>query len=331
MTIVNGIEIDVYRRVCNETKKAILNNDPIEQNLHVIMVISNPCSYAKRYILAKEFIYRMESEENVILYIVELCYKDQKHQITKNNNPRHLQLYTETSPLWHKENMINIGVKKLLPINWKAFAWIDADIEFESSTWALDTLKSLNGHKDIVQLFSHCIDMDNNCNTLNIFSSFGYQYNKQKEYKILNNTSYWHPGYAWAITRTGYEKIGGLYENSILGSGDNNMALCILGFGLHSLNINVTDEYKLQMVEYQKHMNKLRLGYIPGIIRHYYHGSKANRKYKERWKILVDNYYNPETHITRNNENLIIPTNECPSKLLTDIFIYFKERNEDET
>ena len=251
MTIVNSVEIDSYRRISNDTKKAIINNSQIEEYLHVIMVISNPCSFAKRYILAKEFIYRMESEENVLLYIIELCYKGQKHCITKNNNPRHLQLFTDTSPLWHKENMINIGVNTLLPSTWKAFAWIDADVEFESSTWATDALKCLNGYKDIIQLFSHCIDMDNNNNPLNIFSSFGYQYCKQKDYKTNITSNYWHPGYAWACTRHAYDKIGGLYEHSILGSGDNNMALSILGYGVGSLNSNVTVEYKNHLNEYQ--------------------------------------------------------------------------------
>jgi hypothetical protein len=89
------------------------------------------------------------------LYIVELAYGNQSFQVTKSNNTRHLQIRTNTAPLWHKENMINMAVQHLLPDSWKAFAWIDADIEFDSSSWALDTLKILNGSKDIVQLFSH--------------------------------------------------------------------------------------------------------------------------------------------------------------------------------
>jgi len=137
MTIINGIEIDNFKKINNEIKNTIELNGKIEDKLHVIMVVSNPCLYAKRYILAKEFIYRMENEQHINLYVVELCYKDQKFQITDKNNKRHLQLYTETAPLWHKENMINIGVNKLLPKSWKAFAWIDADIEFESNTWVV--------------------------------------------------------------------------------------------------------------------------------------------------------------------------------------------------
>jgi hypothetical protein len=69
---------------------------------------------------------------------------------------------------------VNLGVRNLLPKNYKAFAWIDGDIEFESPTWALDTLRILNGSKDIVQLFSHAVDMDKRENTMMVFKIFEY-------------------------------------------------------------------------------------------------------------------------------------------------------------
>ena len=62
MTVIKGIEIDNIAHHYNDIKYAILNNDPIESHLHVIIVISNPCLYVKRYILLKEFIHRIEKE-----------------------------------------------------------------------------------------------------------------------------------------------------------------------------------------------------------------------------------------------------------------------------
>ena len=59
MTVINNIEIDTIEYKPNEIKEAIINNNPIESKLHVIIVVSNPCLYARRYILAKEFIKRM--------------------------------------------------------------------------------------------------------------------------------------------------------------------------------------------------------------------------------------------------------------------------------
>lgn len=328
MTIINGIEIDIIPPAEDSTRVAILNNYQIEDKLHVIAVISNPCQYARRYILAREFIKRMEREESIILYVVELAYWDQGFYVTDKKNKRHLQL-KGTIPLWHKENMINIGVKKLLPVNWRAFAWIDADIEFESTTWASDALKVLNGSKDIIQLFSHAIDMDPKKHAMSIFPSFGFQYAKGSRYGG-NGINMWHPGFAWACTRRAYEKMGGLYEKSILGAGDHNMSLSFIGNGIKSINEDTTQDYKDSISEFEYKVSSLRLGYVPGLIRHYFHGSKKNRKYSERWKILVDNQYSPILHITPNKDGLLVPTSECPKKLLDDIYNYFSERNEDE-
>ena len=330
MTVINGIEIDNIQYIKNEIKEAIINNDPIEDNLHVIIVISNPCQYARRYILAREFIKRFNDEQNVILYIVELAFNNQQFYITDTNNPRHLQLRTFTKPIWHKENMINIGVNKLLPKNWKAFAWVDADVEFDSATWALDTLKVLNGCRDIVQLFSHCSDMDKNEDPMRIFQSFGFQYSKYKKYKLSNPLNFWHPGFAWAMTRKAYNRVGCIYEKSILGSGDHNISLSLINNGIQSLNSAVSDGYKKSISEYQQKIYSLRLGYIPGLIRHYFHGSKENRKYSERWKILVNHKYDPYEHITYDKQGLLIPSEKCPKELLDDIYKYFSERNEDE-
>lgn len=329
MTIINNIEINNINFTINSTKMAIANNNPLEEKLNVIIVISNPCLYAKRYILLKEFVKRIiEEEEHVNLYIVELVYGDQKFIITNKNNKNHLQLKTEV-PLWHKENMINLGVKYLLPKDYKAFAWIDADVEFDSSSWALDTLKILNGYKDIVQLFSHCIDMDQEKNNLNIFNGFGYCFEKQKTY-TTKGTDYWHPGYAWAITRKAYEKINGLYDTGILGSGDSIIAMSLINKCNSITNINYDKDYNNSMLIYQTQASKLRLGYTPGIIRHYYHGSKINRKYTERWKILMKFHFSPLTHITYDSSGIIIPTNAFSQEFKDEILNYFKERKEDE-
>ena len=327
MTVINGIELDELTIRKNETKSALLNNDKIEEKLHVIMVISNPCEYIRRWELARKFIKHMNENDDIILYIVELIYPNQTYHITDSDNSKHLQLKTE-HVLWHKENMINLGVKNLLPENWKAMAWVDADLEFENIYWASDTLKILNGYKDIVQCYSHCADLNKKECTMRIFTAFGYNYEIGKKYN-KNGNDYWHPGFCWAITRKAYEKIGGLYQNSILGSGDHNMALALIGSN-KSINTNADPSYKKNINELVNKISKLRLGYVPGVIRHFYHGSKANRKYMERWKILVDNKYNPYKHITIDENGILIPTPECPQQILTDIIKYFKERNEDE-
>jgi len=328
MTVINGVELDVVKPLKYYVREDIINNEPIEEKLHVIAVVSNPCVFLKRYKLMKEFIYRMEKEDDVILYIVELAYKDQKFTITEKNNKRHLQLRTK-DPLWHKENMINLGVKYLLPKDYKAFAWIDADVEFENNAWAKDTLKILNGSRDIVQVFSHCIDMDHNELALNIFNSAGYMYSHNKPYSS-KGINYWHPGYAWAMTRKAYEKIGGLYELGILGSGDFLMMMSLINMAKKACNPKLNSDYTNSILDFQKKAKNLRFGYVPGVIKHYFHGSKINRKYQDRYLILIKYSYSPYIDVTYDDVGVIVPTEHFPEEFKEDIKSYFWERNEDE-
>lgn len=309
-------------------KDAIENNNPIEEKLHVIAVISNICLFKKRYQLMREFIRRMEFENNVILYIVELAYGTQPFVITSSKNSHHLQMRTKNA-LWHKENMINAGVNKLLPSDWKAFAWIDADIDFDNNSWALDTLKILNGTKDIVQIYSHAVDMNADEETMNVYNSFSYQFCQGLPYsnKFPN---YWHPGYAWACTRNAYEKMGGLFHWGILGASDHIMSFCLVNKGLQSINDKYSDDFKNEILKFQNKVKRLRLGYVPGTIRHFFHGSKINRKYVERNEILLKYNYSPSIHIAYDANNIMIPSPQFSPDFLKEILNYFKQRNEDE-
>jgi len=312
----------------NNIKETIRYNNKIEDKLNVIMVISNVCGFRKRIQLAKEFIIRMYSEINVELYIVELVYDlNPIFEITNKYNKKHLQLRTKY-PLWHKENMVNIAVWKLLPADWKAFAWIDADIEFESESFVLDTLKLLNSY-DIVQLFSHYKHMDKNKLALSLNSSFGYNYEKKNPYIFdAKSNNFWHPGFAWAMNRNTYEKIGGLFQIDILGGNDYHIALGIIKEFNNDYENNTY--YNNEKYKYYKKCNNLKLGYTPGIIRHHYHGSVTNRQYISRYNILKNNNFDFLKHITFNQEGILVPTEECPLSLLNDILDYFAIRNEDE-
>ena len=334
MTVIHGIEIDNIEYKANDIKRALRTRKPIEDKLHVIVVISNPCLFARRYILFREFIQRMAQDEpDVIVYVVEMAYGNQKFLMSEAKNPRHLQLRTET-PIWHKENMINLGVNKLLPHDWKAFAWIDSDVEFDSPTWALDTLRILNGECDIVQVFSHCIDMDPKEQTLSVFHSAGFQYSKQVPFGTGKNL--WHPGYGWACTREAYQIMGGLYDQAILGSGDNIMMMSLIGHGDIAINPESTDGYKASVREFQGWVKDLRFGYVPGLIRHFFHGHKQNRKYTDRWKILVDHKYDPLRFVHYRDDGVLVPIERAfpemtfPKGLKDEIMKYFEERNEDE-
>ena len=104
--------------------------------LAVITVIFNPVGYKSRYEHYRRFESHM-SQSNVYLLTVECIFSSaprfglpqQTFQITRANDPRHLQLVAP-SILWIKENLINVAVRRL-PEHVQYIAWLDADIEFE--------------------------------------------------------------------------------------------------------------------------------------------------------------------------------------------------------
>ena len=324
MTILNGIEVDVKVIMRNHAVDAVVNNDPLDSILHVVVVNSNPCNYGRRIKLAREFLLRLSEAQNVKVYVVELAYDTQPFYITSAKNACHLQLRTTTA-LWHKENMINLGVERLLPSNWRAMAWIDADIEFENPRWALDALKVLNGSADVVQLWSHACDMDPTGRSMKMFESFASQHVRAQPFR----GGVWHPGFAWAMTRKAWEKVGGLFDLSILGSGDMNMAMALRGQGTQSLNDDTTEAYKAALSSWAQRATGMRLSYVPGVVRHHFHGNKINRGYNDRWKILVEHAYDPLEHVAHGHDGLLVPTLACPPGLLRDIMAYFVARKED--
>ncbi len=70
------------------------------------------------------------------------------------------------------------------------------------------------------------------------------------------------------------------------------------------------------------------VGYMPGHVNHYWHGKKVNRRYRDRWQILIKHQYDPEFDLKRDSQGLLRFTDRNPL-LRQDIRRYFLMRNED--
>jgi len=285
--------------------------------LHIITVLFNYCEYKIRYQLAKEFIKRYQNfSPNMKLYVVELAYDDQEFQVTDKNNPCHLQLRSNT-PLWHKENLINVGIKKLLPEDWEYVAWIDCNLEFENSDFVDKTLEKLQKY-DVVQMYKTIIYSNNDKEgCLN-----SYIYNK-----INNKNNKNQPGGAFACTKYAYQTMGEIYDLGICGGGDS-----ILSYGLYSINfmknINfICFDFLVDIDQYIIKLKKLKKNYVDNKLIYFNHGNFKNRKYIIRHYILNKYCYNPERDIEYDENGVIVLKNE---DMLRDIKEYFKGRNEDD-
>lgn len=308
-----------------------------EEKLHVIAVISNPVRYQSRYELYRKFEQRMLSNPKVNLVTVEIATGTRAFQITSHNNPNHLQLRSYDE-LWHKENMINLGVQHLTRLHpdWQFIATIDADVQFLREDWADETLHQLQ-HHHVVQMFQNAIFMGPNGQALNLIHSFMSQYLSGKPRRDWRGNPYnphWHPGFCWAYCREAWDLMGGLVDFAILGAGDTHMALGFIGAIKESIHPDLHFNYRNDLLAWERKVEaniKRDVGFVAGTLMHYWHGSSKSRQYVDRWKILTRNKYDPRTDLRRDAQGLwqLEVQNERQRKLRDEIRQYFRQRNED--
>ncbi len=277
-----------------------INHHHPSNRLNVIAVVSNPVAYKSRYLLFKKFQAYMATQD-VNLIIVELAMAHRDFEVTESGNPNHVQVRAHTE-LWHKENLVNAGFAAL-PHDWQYAAWLDADIEFLNKDWVHDTLNALQIHP-VVQMFQNAIDMGPDGQALQTHTGFGYMYAKGMPMGKGKGYYFPHPGYAWAIRREAYDGIGRLVDWAILGAGDHHMAWALVGKVAASLPQGLHPNYVKKLLAWEsraEHFIRRDLGYVPGTITHFFHGKKKDRKYTERWSVLLDNNYDPEKDIKFNH------------------------------
>lgn len=332
--------------------------DFLHDPLYVVAVVSNPVRYLSRYELYHRFEKHME-DSGAILYTVEAAYGERDHAVTKSDNPRHIQLRTNTE-LWHKENLINIGVSRL-PNNWKYVAWIDADVIFARHDWVTETLHQLQ-HYPIVQLFSQAADLNTKFEPYDsekgivqhsfagsyhkyvkagcpadLYPCFGRKNNRVSVQLTDYMSEYWHSGFGWAIRRDAWDGIGGLIDWSGLGSADHMMAWGMIGHMDIAMYRSVHPNFREWAMNWaalaERHIRR-KIGCVDGLVTHHFHGPKKKRGYVSRWDVIVQNQFDPAKDIKRDWQGLfqLVDHGDMRSLRLRDgIMHYFRQRSEDES
>lgn len=316
----------------------------IPEVLDVVAVISNPCRYESRYNLYRAW-ERYVRYSGARLTTVELAYGNRPFEITTANKSfdnqddelpqpgagsvQHIQLRTGHE-LWHKENMVNVGIARL-PRDWKYVAWVDADVVFARPDWVQETLQQLQ-HYAVVQMFTHSLNLKPNYEAMGSpRKSFMAAY---RDGDPLGGDSYSglpHPGFAWAARRDAVNMLGGLLDTAILGSADLHMARALVGDVERGLPQGISAGYVEALTTWQdralRHIQG-NVGAMEGLCLHYWHGKRVDRRYNDRWKVLVDTQYDPEFDLKRDWQQLWQMTDRN-AQLRDGIRRYFRARNED--
>ena len=316
----------------------------LPERLHVLTMLENPQRWRSRY--WNYWMFERECEAaGAILHTAEVAFGERHFEVTRADHPRHLQLRT-SSEIWHKENALNLLMQRL-PADAKYVAWVDADVKFTRPDWAQETLQLLQ-HYDVVQMFSHAQDVGPDYEPLGTTPGFFYKWvvdrpsphdaafgtpKKAYGYYSVSSGQFWHPGFAWAAKRSALESVGMLIDWAILGSGDWHMASALVGQVERSLCAGYSPAYIRMCRDWQERAEKYirrNVGYVPGLVNHFFHGTKRNRAYDQRWKLLALAGYDPQVDLKRDWQGLFQLADR--SRTLRDgIRQYGRMRNEDTT
>ncbi len=274
----------------------------MSDSLYIISCISNPARFQRRIQLFNEFVERTKKLPGVILLTCEL--QQGERPFTTNAD---LQLRTE-SEIWSKEMLMNVTVWRLLPPQAKYLCFLDADVEFlQGETFAQDVILALQTHP-VVQPFSHAIDMGPSKEVIGTHTSFAFVHHTQglkRDGSYSRVAAYSHPGYGIAMRKSVFDAIGGLIDYSILGSGDLQFWMAMMGLVKYTFNNAMSSGYKSKLLHYQERCLKAvqcDIGYLKGTILHHFHGAKKNRRYVERWDILRKHSFDPDRDLIRDSQ-----------------------------
>jgi hypothetical protein len=140
-------------------------------------------------------------------------------------------------------------------------------------------------------------------------------------------------GGAWAFRRSAIEKLGGLLDTCILGSGDWHMTFGLTGRKDNhpELKFKEIPGYVRAIKDWQERAKSLKqnIGVVDCHAIHHWHGPIVSRGYTSRIEILKRNAFDPFTDIHKDHQGLWKLSGNKPA-LRDDLRAYFQQRNEDQ-
>lgn len=305
---------------------------------HVIAVISNPIQYESRYRLFHKFREDIE-RKGATLWTVECQTGQRPPKVTNWRTERDFQIYSTSlhGLFWNKEALLNYGTMQMTAHapGWRKVIYTDADVKY-SEDWLEKTVAKLDLHP-VVQPWSHAMDFapDGSAASEKYQKSFAYCYRHGIDVKSESGYAHGgHPGYSLAMRREAYNDLGGLIDIGAFGSGDRHMMCALIGQVEWSYHPEVSEGYKRWLHKWQDlaeiYVDR-NIWYVPEVIRHMFHGSKKNRQYGSRWKIITDWKFDPYTDLKRDANGLwtFVVENERQRGFRDASYHYYISRQED--
>lgn len=110
------------------------------------------------------------------------------------------------------------------------------------------------------------------------------------------------PGLAWAATRVGWEKVGGLFDAAVWGGGDWHMSHALIEKTEGMMRNDLHQGYKKLVNQWYHRCRtqvRLNVGTVSGTVFHHWHGKKIGRGYNAKHELLAGVGFDPARHLKR--------------------------------
>lgn len=300
---------------------------PSPDSLAVCIAHFNPCGWARREANFRRF------AEAALAQGARLCLVSAGRVPSVDGLAYHLELPAGDT-LWQKERALNLLIDRL-PDQYDKVAWVDADVLFDNPDWVRDTCRQLDA-TPVAQLFERALWLDRE----GVPERWHGRERRLDQLSVPAARCHGarpafpvaHTGFAWAARRETLRAIDGLYDRHILGSGDT-----IMSFGFHGPIVGnplsrYAGPFRRAIESWCMRAFDVvgaEVGYVPGTLRHLWHGTYADRQYNGRLLRIAMAGYNPDRDLELAENGLWRWSAECPDSLRQFVEDYFYARQED--
>jgi sulfotransferase family protein len=292
----------------------------VGSELAIVSCFFNPSGSRRRLHNFKSFLSSMK-RSGVRCLVVELVFGSSAFQIDGHEDI--IQVRTD-DVLWHKERLLNIGIRRLLDDGARKIAWLDGDIVFEDPDWPLEISARLE-RSNLCQVFESISICANEggppvlgLSAVKYFQESGQLFSQTPlRYRnvIRGLLKGGQSGFGWAARAEVLEKVP-LFENAIVGGGDKLMLAASLSDNLSGTQFESLTQSKIackacghknRSVAYsanfqawaQQWSNAVggAVDYARLHISDMYHGQRSDRGYMTRHDILYRHAFDPQTDL----------------------------------
>lgn len=267
----------------------------------------------------------------VPVVLVDLAYPGQQHRFASRpygeayqygGNITVVNLHSN-SFMFHKENLWNIALAHVPP-HFTKLVFMDADVVIQHDNWP-QLLSDMLETSDVVQPFERAQWLSGTDMAEVQLERPGFVAAVRNSLLPSNRLQFSHPGFAIVVRRDWLDSVGGFFPMAITGSGDSLFWRAVIG-------IEYTDQAVYAQTFIQERFpawaarvadSKPRVEFAPWIALHLPHGSRIQRQYTLRHKMV--NHVDASSLIF-NSDGVLEFSDPAHS---TTLHQYFTARNED--